>query len=167
MSAINFFTGFFSYLNSLRPFKNIFITSFAAVSLYNHCLISNIFLCSCSYKFYLLFSCFCLFFLSDVPLHLLLLLLVLLSFPHHRVPMLSHWSLSDSKPPKVSRTLLSILADLNIAVVWIVSSRPLNSKSSSPFINPLVTVPREPITIGITITFMFRSFFNSSARSWY
>ena len=47
--------------------------------------------------------------------------------------MVFHWSLSDSKSPQVSRTLL------NNAVVWIVSTRPPTSKSSSPFCNPLVT----------------------------
>ena len=40
-----------------------------------------------------------------------------------------------------------------------VSTLPLTSKSSSPFINPLVTVSRAPITIGINVTFMFHSFF--------
>ena len=54
--------------------------------------------------------------------------------------MVFHWSLSDSKSPQVSRTLLSILAVLNNAVVWMVSTRPPTSKSSSPFSNPLVTV---------------------------
>ena len=54
--------------------------------------------------------------------------------------MIFHWSLSDSKSPQVSRTLLSILAVLNNAVVWMVSSRPPTSKSSSPFNNPLVTI---------------------------
>ena len=48
----------------------------------------------------------------------------------------------------VSRTLLSILADLNNAVVCMVSSHPLISKSSCPTISPLVTVPSAPITIG-------------------
>ena len=38
-------------------------------------------------------------------------------------------------------------------------------KSSSPCINPLVTVPNAPVTIGISVTFMFRSFFNFQARS--
>ena len=76
------------------------------------------------------------------------------------------WSLSDSKS-QVSRTLLSILANLNNAVVWMVSTYPPISKSSSPFINPLVIVPRAPITIDINITFMFHSFFNSFARSRY
>ena len=45
--------------------------------------------------------------------------------------MTSHWSLSDSKSPQVSRTLLSILVDLNNAEVWIVATRPVISKSSS------------------------------------
>ena len=75
--------------------------------------------------------------------------------------------LIDSKSPQVSRTLLSILAVLNNAVVWMVSTRPPTSKSSSPFSNPLVTVPNAPITIGIIVTCMFRSFFNSLTRSRY
>ena len=81
--------------------------------------------------------------------------------------MVFHWSLSDSKSLHVSRTLLSILAVLNNAVVWMVSTRPPTSKSSSPFSNPLVTVPNAPITIGIIVTRMFYSFFNSLSRSTY
>ena len=79
--------------------------------------------------------------------------------------MVFHWSLSDSKSPQVSRTLLSILAVFNSAVVWMVSTRPPTSKSSSLFNNPLVTVQKAPITIGIIVAFMFHSFFNSLARS--
>ena len=75
--------------------------------------------------------------------------------------MVSYWSLSDSKSPPVSMTLLSILTIFNNAVVWMVSTRPVISKSSSLWINPSVTVPRAPITIGIIVTFMFHSFFNS------
>ena len=70
-----------------------------------------------------------------------------------------HESLSDNKSPQVSRALLSILVDLSNALVWIVSTRLLISKSFSPFTNPLVTVRRIPFTIGITVTFMFHSFF--------
>ena len=81
--------------------------------------------------------------------------------------MVFHWSLSDCKSPQVSRTFLSILAVLNSAVVWTVSTRPATSKSSSPFSNLLVTVPNAPITIGIIVTFMFHRFFNSLARSRY
>ena len=81
--------------------------------------------------------------------------------------MIFHWSLSDCKSPQVSRTLLSILAVLNNAVVWIVSTRPPTSKSSRHFNNPLVIVPNAPITIGTIITIMFHSFFYSLARSRY
>ena len=48
-----------------------------------------------------------------------------------------------------------------------VSASPLISMSSCAFINPLVTVPRTPITIDINVTFMFNSFFTSLARSRY
>ena len=40
-------------------------------------------------------------------------------------------------------------------------------KSSRPFDNPLVIVPKAPITIGTIVTFMFYSFFNSLAMSRY
>ena len=81
--------------------------------------------------------------------------------------MVFHWSLSDSKSPQVSMTLLSILPVLNNVVVWMVCTRPPTSKSTSPFSNPLVTVPNAPITISIIVTFMFHSLFNSLARSRY
>ena len=60
---------------------------------------------------------------------------------------------------QVSRTLLSILAVFNNAVFWMVSTRPPTYKSYRPFNNPLVTVSKAPITIGIIVTFMFHSFF--------
>ena len=44
---------------------------------------------------------------------------------------------------------------------------PLIRQFPSPFSNPLVTVPNTPITIGIIVTCMFHSFFNSLARSRY
>ena len=78
--------------------------------------------------------------------------------------MVFNWSLSDSKSPQVSRTLLSILAVINNDVVWTVSARPPTPKSSSPFCNPLVTVPKAPITIGIIVTFMFHSFFQFPSK---
>ena len=78
--------------------------------------------------------------------------------------MVFHWSLSDSKSPQVSRTLLSIIAVLHNGVVWVVFTRPPPSKSSSPFNNPLVTVPKAPITIGIIVTFMFQSFFQFPSK---
>ena len=50
--------------------------------------------------------------------------------------LVSLWGLSDNKFPQVSRTLLSILADVNNVVAWIVLTLPLISKSSSPCTNP-------------------------------
>ena len=80
--------------------------------------------------------------------------------------MVSHWNLNDSKSPLVFRTLLSILAELNNNVI--VSTCPLISSSfSTPCTNPLVSVKRAPITIGIIVTFMFHNFFNSVVRSRY
>ena len=86
---------------------------------------------------------------------------------HQLTLMVFHWSLSDSKSPQVSRTLLSILSVFNNAVVWMVSTRPPTFNSSLPFNNPLVIVPKAPITIGTIVTFMFHSFFNSLTRSRY
>ena len=69
--------------------------------------------------------------------------------------MVFYWSLSNSKSPQVSRTLLSILADLNNDVVWIVSTRLLISQPSSPFNDPLVTVTSASITIGMTVNYYY------------
>ena len=81
--------------------------------------------------------------------------------------MVSHGSLSDNKFPQVSRTLPSITVDINNAVVWMVSTRPLISKPSSLCTNSLLMVPSAQITIGISVTFMFYSFFSSLASSRY
>ena len=78
--------------------------------------------------------------------------------------MVFHWRLSDSKSPQVSRTLLDILAVFNNAVVWMVPTRSPTSKSSRPFNNPLVTVPKAPLTIGMIVTFMFHKFFQLSSK---
>ena len=48
-----------------------------------------------------------------------------------------------------------------------VSTWPPTSKSSKPFNNPLVIVPKAPITIGIIVTSKFHIFFNSLASSRY
>ena len=78
--------------------------------------------------------------------------------------MVFHWILSDSKSPQVSRTRLSILAVLSNAVIWILSTRPPTSKSSRPFNNRLVIVPKALIIIGTIVTFMFHSFFQFSNK---
>ena len=70
----------------------------------------------------------------------------------------SHGSLGDRKFLQVSRTLLGILGDIINALVWMVSTFPLNSMSSSPLTNPLGIVSSALITIGITVTFTFHSF---------
>ena len=69
--------------------------------------------------------------------------------------------------PEVSKTFLCILADLSKDLVCIVSIRFLIAKSSNPFTNLLMTVPRASITISITSTFVFHSFFNSQVRLRY
>ena len=66
-----------------------------------------------------------------------------------------HQSVRDSKSPQFSRTLLSILAVLNNLVVLMVSTRPPISKSSRPFNNPLVTVPKALIMISKIVTFYY------------
>ena len=96
----------------------------------------------------------------------LLLFWLLKSFSHELT-----LSLSDNKFPQISRTLLSILSDLNNVIVWMVFTRPLISKSSSLFNNPLVIVRRAPITISINVTFFSHNllgfFFSFLARSRY
>ena len=116
---------------------------------------------------------YCIRLLCDQPFHLfrhlllILLSLLLENFSHQRLLIVFHWNQSDNKSPQVSWTLQSILVNLSNAVVLMVSNRSLISKSSSPFTNPLVTVPRAPITIGIIVTSIFHSFFNSLPRSRY
>ena len=81
--------------------------------------------------------------------------------------MVSHWSFSACESLQVSRTRLTILADVHNAGVCMVCICPLISNSSNPFTNPLGIVPSTPTTIGITVTFMFHSFFSSLARCRY
>ena len=68
------------------------------------------------HNIYLLFCCV-LSFVALIWLALLLLLLFLASFPHHRKLMVFHWSLSDSKSPQVPRSLINILANFNNALI--------------------------------------------------
>ena len=79
--------------------------------------------------------------------------------------MVFHWRLSDSKSPQFSRTLLNILAVLNNIVVWMVSTHPPTSKSSSPFSNPLVTVQKH--TNYDWYNYHLHVIFNSLARARY
>ena len=90
---------------------------------------------------------------------IIIIIIISLSFSHQRKMRVFHRSLSDSKSPKVSKTLLRILVDLNNVVVWMVSTGPPTFKSSSPFNNLLGTVPNAPITIVIIVTCIFHVFF--------
>ena len=74
--------------------------------------------------------------------------------------MVFHWSLSDNISPKVSRILLSILANRNNTVVWMVSVRPLISNLPG-------IIPSAQVTVGTAVTLMFHSFLSSLARSEY
>ena len=96
----------------------------------------------------------------------ILLLLLLLLRPDRLAEIkwcVSISALADSlllESSPVFRTLFNILANLNNAVVWMVSARLPISYSSR-------AVPSAPITIGITVTLMFHSFFGSLTRAKY
>ena len=62
------------------------------------------------------------------PITIIIIIITHLSFSHQRKLMVFHWRLSDSKSPQLSRTLLSIMAVFNNAVVWMVSTRLPTSK---------------------------------------
>ena len=66
---------------------------------------------------------------------------------------------NDSKSPKVSWTRLSIQADLNKALIRLLSIIPLISNSASLFFKSFGTIPSALTIIGIPVTFMFPSFF--------
>ena len=84
-----------------------------------------------------------------------LLLLLHLSFSPQLMLVDLHCSLSDSKSLRVSRTLLSILADLNNSWVRMVSTLSPISISSSLFSKPSGIGPSAPTIICITIPLMF------------
>ena len=67
-----------------------------------------------------------------------------------------HWNLSDNETSQVSKTLLSIRADLSNAVYHMISSHPPISNSSSPLSKAL----------GI-VSFMLQCFFSSLVWSNY
>ena len=80
--------------------------------------------------------------------------------------MVFHWSLSDSKSRQVSKTLLCILADLNDALVLMVTIRTPISNSSS-LSEPLETSLWAPITIGVAVSLMCNCFLSFLARPKY
>ena len=66
--------------------------------------------------------------------------------------------MSDSMSPHVSRTLLSILADLNNAIFWMFSAFPPIFIIPNPMAKLLKIVPNVSITSGDTVTFQFLRF---------
>ena len=92
-------------------------------------------------------------------------------FSHRFWLVVFHWCLSKSNSLQISKTLFSIQADLNCAVILMVSILSLTFDSFNLFFfrSPLGTVLSAPITIGITVTLLFQNlfFFRSLARSKY
>ena len=119
-----------------------------------------------SSEVYYLLSIHCYFPLTYVKLQMYFLIWIIESFSPQRPLMVFHWRLYN-KSRQVSRTLLSILVDLDGALVWTASTCSIISKSFSPWTNPLLTVLRAPITVDIMTTFILHSFFSSLARSMY
>ena len=96
---------------------------------------------------------------------LIIIDVVIVSFSRKRQFIVFHWSIGDSMYPWVSRTLLSILVDLNNAVVCMVFIRSSISNASNSVSLFWGTVPSALITIGISVTLMFHNFLSSPPRS--
>ena len=107
------------------------------------------------------------FFFLFIYVYLFIIIFLSWVFPTSFNWWLFHKCRNDSKFLLVSRTLLSILADFNSAVVWMISILPLNPNSSNLFPRSLRTITSVPTTFDITVTFMFHSFFSSQARTKY
>ena len=73
--------------------------------------------------------------------------------------MAFNWSLYDNKYPKISKTLLNILADFSTAAARIILILPLISCWPSDFSRFLKILLSAPDTIVITVTFIFHIFF--------
>ena len=108
------------------------------------------------YWFLFLYSKFVIY----IRLHHIIIIIIIIIYSFRVFHINFSWSLSDSKSRQVSWTLLSILAVLNNAVIWMVSTCSRTSKSCSRFNNPVVTAPKAPITIDTIVTFMFYSIFS-------
>ena len=93
---------------------------------------------------------------KQIIIIIIIILLLMRFFLYQHQLVVFHRSLSDSKSPWVSRTLLSILANLSNAVTCIILILILISNSSILLSKPLGTVPSAPTTVGIT--FIFHSF---------
>ena len=92
-----------------------------------------------------------------------IIILLLANFSYQHQLMIPNLCLSYSKSPQVSRTLLSIPANLKNSLVWIVDSSS-DFQFHQCFSKPFKIILSAPTTIGMTITFMFLSFSSSLAR---
>ena len=73
----------------------------------------------------------------------------------------SWWSSTEVwVSPQASSSLQNSSQYPGLSVAWMVSTRPLISECSNLSSNLLVTEPNAPITIGISVTFMFLEFFS-------
>ena len=79
--------------------------------------------------------------------------------------MVYQWSLSDSKSTQVSKTLVSILVDLNNGVVLLVSVSSSISNYFCPLTKRFGTVPSGLITICIIDSVIFHSFLGSLEKT--
>ena len=91
-------------------------------------------------------SCFSSYFCFLIIV-LLLVIVLLLSLFH--TLQVFHWSLTKKKSPLVSRTLLSILANLTNALVWIVSILFLIFSSSSLFFHVFEDSSKRTYVFGV------------------
>ena len=92
-------------------------------------------------------------------LQILLFFYSLPVFLHQLTLVLFNWNLSDRNSHHLPRTVLRILANLYNALVWMVSIFPLGYNFSSFSFKPFETVLSASITIGITVRFIFHTFF--------
>ena len=74
---------------------------------------------------------------------MIIIVIIIVRFSHQRKLVVFHCSLNDCKSPQVSRTLLSIMANLNNAVVGMVSILPLISYSSRFFPIPCASTAND------------------------
>ena len=81
--------------------------------------------------------------------------------------MIFQWSLRDSKSPYVSRTILIILTHHENVLVWIVSTLPHISKSSSPFTKSFADSTEHTNYNWYHRHFRVPHFFSSLTRSTY
>ena len=94
---------------------------------------------------------------THIVIIIIIIIIIIVSFSPHYNLIVFHWCLSYRKSPQVSRTLLSILINLSSAAVWMVLAYAPISLFQLPY-QALVISSNPPISIGISLTFMFQCF---------